>query len=536
MAKQPFELQLWDKDFSYVATVGGIISLTFTCRFNNVSQGEVAVMASNHNAAAMTEAGMRYKLFYKGDLVSTGRITYRKVEGLRRTALFTATLTDDFQILNEVVAWPYPTGTYLQQNLSEHDKYSGTGEGAVRHYFKRNAQDRLGMPVSAGSGNSLGATTKLAARAVTLFDLYEPVFAKRDIGVRLVHRSGSSISLEVYAPGTYPLALTEESNAVLEFSYFSADPSGTRAFIGGAEEAKARIFETYSKPSLEAEYGGIRELFIDARDLGDDYRDALNERKNKLEAMQREEKDLEKARSRYYTSAVRADIAQDAFDLADKAYDSADAQYDAAQAAYKTANNYRTYIYGLSGVTQAQKDAADEARDEANVARGKASAVRSATSSARSAANSKLNSANSTNASDTAALGNAQDAYDTAVSEYNTAAAAVPPALAAHRVELDARGLEKLNEVGPEYGFSVVLGEALNFSYGPDGVRVGDRVTIIAGSITLTDVLSEATIKWNAQDGLSVVPVVGTENDNPDRKIIQAIAKAFKFIRKIGAR
>lgn len=504
----PIELQLWDRNFSYVGTVGNIQKLDFTLRFNDVSQGEVQVIATNPYAGDLALPGMRYKLFYKGELQSTGRVTVRKAEGLSREATLTCTLTDDFVILQEVVAWPYPTGTKTQQHNAEHDKYSGKAEGAVRHYLRRNAVDRLGMPLTVGTANVLGGNIKLNARAVTLFDLYEPIFARRDMGVRLVHRSGTSITVECYSPTLYPLALREDSNHIQAFTYEHKDPAGTRAFIGGSNEKRDRIFETSVNSALEGDYGTIREIFVDARDLGDDYRQAQNDRDSKYETLKERKKEWEAANAKYYASAVKADAAQDAFDNADSAYDAALA--------------YKDYIYERSDSTTTQKNRANSALTKA--------------SGRRSSAQSKLNSANSTNSSDAAALLNAANARDTAQTQYNTAVALVATTLAAHRVELQERGAEKLAEVQPSYGFSVVLGEALNFSYGPDGVKLGDRVTINAGTVQLTDVLSEVQLVWSAENGMVVTPKTGEIADTYEKTIAKAIGTAFKNIRRISAR
>ena len=434
----PIELQLWDRNFNYRGTVGNIQKLDFTLRFNDVSQGEVQVIATNPYAGEMALPGTRYKLFYKGELQSTGRVTVRKAEGLSKEATLTCTLTDDFVILQEVVAWPYPTGSKTQQHNAEHDKYSGKAEGAVRHYLRRNAVDRLGMPLTVGTASVLGDNVKLNARAVTLFDLYEPIFAKRNLGVRLVHRGGSTITVECYSPALYPLALREDSNHIQSFTYEHKDPLGTRAFIGGSNEKRDRIFETVVNSGLESDYGTIREIFVDARDLGDDYRQAQNDRDSKKEA--RDDRRMERAEAL--------------------------AEYGKSSSQYTNANN----------------------------------------------------------------------AYNTAVTAYNNAVTEVATQLAAHRVELQERGTEKLGEVSPAYGFSVVLGEALNFSYGPDGVKLGDRVTINAGTVQLTDVLSEVQLVWSAEGGMSVTPKTGEIADTYEKTIAQAIGKAFKNIRRISAR
>ena len=84
---------------------------------------------------------------------------------------------------------------------------------------------------------------------------------------------------------------------------------------------------------------------------------------------------------------------------------------------------------------------------------------------------------------------------------------------------LDARGQETLDEGSAKFGFSLILAETATFRYGGDGVHVGDRVTVDLGFATRTDILREATLTWTRNEGVSVIPLVGEIQDNPDRTL-----------------
>lgn len=87
--------------------------------------------------------------------------------------------------------------------------------------------------------------------------------------------------------------------------------------------------------------------------------------------------------------------------------------------------------------------------------------------------------------------------------------------------ELDQSNSEVLFEGKPKSGLELELSETPHFRYGT--VVVGDRVTIKAGALTITDVLRSATVTWNKDDGLRVQPVLGKVENSSDTKTMNAI-------------
>ena len=68
-------------------------------------------------------------------------------------------------------------------------------------------------------------------------------------------------------------------------------------------------------------------------------------------------------------------------------------------------------------------------------------------------------------------------------------------------------------------------------------MRVGDRVTTrIAPGAEITDVLREARIVWDADNGLEVTPVVGDRQDDPSALLRTAINALSRGIRDLKAR
>lgn len=107
---------------------------------------------------------------------------------------------------------------------------------------------------------------------------------------------------------------------------------------------------------------------------------------------------------------------------------------------------------------------------------------------------------------------------------------------AALTADILAAGQKALDEAAPRGGFSLQLSETSTFHYGgADGVHVGDRVTVTVGGFSRTDVLREATLTWDRDNGFRVSPTVGTD-DSADKKLAQFLAKLRRGIRALQTR
>lgn len=97
--------------------------------------------------------------------------------------------------------------------------------------------------------------------------------------------------------------------------------------------------------------------------------------------------------------------------------------------------------------------------------------------------------------------------------------------------ERQARGDAALVAAGEKSGFSLGLSETKSFKYGAN-LRVGDRVTVdIGGGSLVTDVLREATLKWDRDNGLQVTPAIGERTDDPIRTLALLVANTARKVR-----
>ena len=101
---------------------------------------------------------------------------------------------------------------------------------------------------------------------------------------------------------------------------------------------------------------------------------------------------------------------------------------------------------------------------------------------------------------------------------------------------LTQRGQETLAEGAATTGLSLTLAESRGWAYGRS-VRVGDRVTTrIAPGAAITDILREAQIVWDVDQGLTVTPVVGERSDDPSVTLRGTINTLARAIRDLKAR
>lgn len=85
------------------------------------------------------------------------------------------------------------------------------------------------------------------------------------------------------------------------------------------------------------------------------------------------------------------------------------------------------------------------------------------------------------------------------------------------------RAAETLAEGAPMSGFNLTLSETEDFRYGgPNGVLRGDQVTVKMGSLTVTDILREATLVFD-ENGETITPIVGERTDDPGRALAREL-------------
>ena len=100
-----------------------------------------------------------------------------------------------------------------------------------------------------------------------------------------------------------------------------------------------------------------------------------------------------------------------------------------------------------------------------------------------------------------------------------------PENVAATNATMDARGWETLSESGRIDGLSITLAESTVFTYGQDGILVGDLVPVkVAEGVVITDTVKEAAMEWVAPKYVRVTPSIGEQSDPDSREQKQVAA------------
>lgn len=83
---------------------------------------------------------------------------------------------------------------------------------------------------------------------------------------------------------------------------------------------------------------------------------------------------------------------------------------------------------------------------------------------------------------------------------------------------LDARGREALQDARAVDGLSVTLAESSIFTYGSEGILVGDIVPVDILGTRITDTVKEARLEWVTPNYTRATPIIGEQTDAETRR------------------
>lgn len=92
-----------------------------------------------------------------------------------------------------------------------------------------------------------------------------------------------------------------------------------------------------------------------------------------------------------------------------------------------------------------------------------------------------------------------------------------PAAHATYIAEMIDRGNLALLDARAKDNLSITLAESSAFSYGEDGVLVGDKVRVRVHRTVITDVVTEAVLEWVSPNYVSAEPIIGEQVDSTTR-------------------
>lgn len=469
-----YKITVHDKDRAFKGQIGNPRFLEITPRvFPLIGSAEMVVGLDHPKADALMADGARVVFQSEGRVDLSGPVDEYEID--TDTDSLRVIVLDDNHLLFRILGWQVPAAPVSGQGTSEYRTYSGAAETLVKNVVRDNGVTRLAVPglvVAPDLGRGELVSGGASFRMHPLPDRLFPGLALAGIGVTL-KQIGTDLVFDVYEPRIYPHTLSVDGGTLKRAVWNHRRPGGSRAVVGGRGQGKERDFRSIVLTGQEVTRGFEGELFVDARSAGEEYFQLLT--------------DIESAEEDYAEAVEDAAEAQTELD---------DAQDDkvSAQVALQTAQ-----------------------------ATGNSSAVQSAQN--------KLDSAN-------AKVTQKQTDANEAASE-SAAALTVLDGLKAqqaalklqYEAEMDMAATEALTEAAAINGLSITLSESTVFTYGEEGVLLGDLVPVKVRSKIITDTIKEVVLRWVSPDYVSATPVVGEQLD-PARKTAAVLAALKESQRK----
>lgn len=271
MRPPPFTLTVYDGQFGRRGWIGDPLSVTATVRHNAISSCSVEVDADHPRVPDLMASGARLAVDYDGRHLLSGPIVSREGKGPATTATITVRADDDLRALWRVLAWPNPTGAITAQGeASSYDRVTGPAETAIKHYASRNFA-RLALPIRVAPDQGRGGRVALQARMHPIADRVFPAVDLAGVGVTIRHdRAVGDLVMDCYTPRKLRRLISEETGALVDWSWSDKSPTLTRTVVGGQGEGTAREFVLVVDAARETEWADVGEEFRDARDVGGD--------------------------------------------------------------------------------------------------------------------------------------------------------------------------------------------------------------------------------------------------------------------------
>lgn len=268
MSDDEVVIEVWDKTCTERVWITDPTLLTATPRHNQQPTAQVTVPLDHERVGALTAKGSRVVVRYRDEHLVGGPVTLRRVTGAASSRALVCEVSDDWRLFSRVLLWPVPTSPITNQAGREYHTVTGPAETVVKTLLGA-AITRLGLPITVAPDLGRGATITVSARMAVPADVLLPAIDQAGIGVTVRQVIGGQV-LDVYEPALWPGILSESGGTVTDLEWSDASPTATRATLGADGDGTARTFRAATNAALEAEWGDVVEVWVDARDLKHD--------------------------------------------------------------------------------------------------------------------------------------------------------------------------------------------------------------------------------------------------------------------------
>jgi hypothetical protein len=260
-----FQLDLYDANRVWKAPVGAFVSVEGAIKHDDISEFEFTVKANHQRLDRMLTPGTRVKLRLRGEKIAEGPIRTHAGEGPGTATTYTFGVEDNFRILKNFLVYQVPGGTMAQQATA----YNWTQTGNIETVFKNMVSLNLGTrsvePIIIAPNLGRGGTITSSARMATVFNEMFPLLESKGLGAK-VDASPAGLTVDVFAPGTYPNKLSTQSRIIRKWKYKLEAPDVTNVVVGGQGQGTARVFIERQDAARSILWGDRMEVFRDARD------------------------------------------------------------------------------------------------------------------------------------------------------------------------------------------------------------------------------------------------------------------------------
>lgn len=271
----PFRISVFDKDFNPLDWAGAPVELRCNLRLNAASTAVFTLDADDPQVGVLTAEGARVVVEYFHDpedpwnpmVLLSGMVGERTGES-STAGTRTFEVWDDWAYVMGLVGVPNPAGDITQQgDETAYFTLTGPAETVVKGHVDAVA-GWYDVPVTTSADLERGDDVSVAVRMHPLADRLFPAVTQAGVRVTAV-QSGAGIVVDCVEPDVVDFPLTEASGVVQAGAFDAEPPTITRVLIGGGGEGTARVFVVEVNTAVEAAWGVVLPIFVDARDTTD---------------------------------------------------------------------------------------------------------------------------------------------------------------------------------------------------------------------------------------------------------------------------
>lgn len=261
-------------------TAGDLVGAKFILRFNNVGSWEVTLRGDSPIAALLRAGGAGLLVTGPAGTMISGPTTSATLKQSQDDPIGVWNITgaDDTVILNERLAYPYPSTADVTAQLNDFDQRTGRASTVIYGYINRNigpsapvARKITSLTLTADT--VFGSTVSASARFESLGQIVRKLAQIDRLGFEIM-QVGTGLVFTVFQPQDLSASIRMDimNNRLQSSDYGYTAPQVTRAIVagqGGGADRKFVEVTTAGSTAAESTWGRRIEQFVDGRSSND---------------------------------------------------------------------------------------------------------------------------------------------------------------------------------------------------------------------------------------------------------------------------